>query len=356
MDPQHVSDLEIASTGVRPRALVVQTGFIGDAVLATALFAPLEQAGYEVYALVTPASLPLMRNHPALAGAIADDKRDSRRGLRGMMETAAVLRRMGFGLALSPHRSHRTSLMLWVAGIPRRVGFASSPLPFLLTDRVGVEPGQHQLDRNRRLLRAAGISSQSPRMSLRMSLAAQEQAREMLTGLGRPLIGVAPGSAWATKRWPPEKYAATLRGLTTGHPGAGVVLLGGPQEREAAARIVSDCGGPLRDLAGRTSLEVLCAVIESLDLLICNDSAPVHMAGAYGIPTLVIFLATHPRFGYGPFTQPYRIAQASLPCRPCSPHGQASCPLGHFDCARKIDPVAVADLANELLDAPAREL
>jgi len=349
MISQQSQEPDAGNSAIRPRALVLQTGFVGDAVIASALFAPLYEAGYETYAMVTPACLPLICNHPALAGVIADDKRQSRRGLRGLMDMAAMLRHLGFALALSPHRSHRTSLLLWMAGIPRRIGFASSPLPFLYTQRVVVEPGEHQLQRNRRLLAAAGIQSPSFAMSLCMRTQAQAQAHEMLRGLGRPLIGVAPGSAWATKRWPPEKYAATLQRLAADYPAAGIVLLGGPQEREAAARIAAICRRPLRDLSGKTSLEQLCAVIQCLDLLICNDSAPVHIAGAYGVATLVIFLATHPRFGFGPVAQPFRIAQVDLPCRPCSPHGGARCPLSHFDCARSLEPATVADLARELL-------
>lgn len=334
---------------IRPRALVVQTGFLGDAVLASALLTPLERAGYEVHALVTPAARPLLLHHPALAGVLVDDKRYANRGLHGLVDMAAGLRRMGFALAISPHRAHRTSMLLWIAGIPRRIGFASSPFPFLLTEQVTASGGGHQLERNHRLLGAAGVKAEAPRMSLRMGEEAQRAAAATLQGLSRPLIGVAPGSAWATKRWPPEQFSAALKIMTSAWPEATTVLLGAPAEREAAAHIVAQHQGRILNLVGRTSLDVMCALIERLDLLIANDSAPVHIAGAYRIPTVAIFLATHPRFGFGPFVQPYRIAQREMACRPCSPHGGARCPLGHFNCARKLDPAIVARYALELL-------
>lgn len=340
---------EDAARGDR-RALVVQTGFIGDVVLATALFAPLKQAGYEVWAMVKPSAAPIVRNNPALSGVLTDDKRRSRSGPSGLLAATGEIKRMGFDLALSPHRSHRTSLMLWLARIPRRVGFDSSPLRFLFTNTAAPAASDHQLERNARLLGVVGIEpSAPPTPCLRMPHPASERAASLLSGLVRPIIGVAPGSAWATKRWPPEKFAAALRTIAQRCQSPSFVLLGDDNEREAAARIAWDYKHPVLDLTGRTSLELLCAIVEHLDLLICNDSAPIHIAGAYRVPTVAIFLATHPRFGFGPFAQPYRIAQTELGCRPCSPHGTRQCPLGHFNCAHDLPPAAVAQYAFELL-------
>lgn len=343
---------EPASGVIAPRALVVQSGFAGDVVLATCLFAPLKQAGFEVFPLVTPAAFPLLRHHPDVARVVVDDKRNAHRGWRGLLEVAAAVRRIGFGLALAPHRSHRTSLLLWLAGIPRRIGFASAPLPFLLTERVEVAPGDHQIIRNFGLLAAAGIPPGTPRLTLRMSEAARMQAQALLGHRARPLIGIAPGSAWATKRWPAERFAAVVAALAAAQPRASFVVLGEQEDRVAAAVIGAAAAGVV-DLTGRTSIEVWAAAIQRLDLLISNDSAPVHVAGAYRVPTVAIFLATHPDFGFGPLVQPYRIAQASLQCRPCAPHGGARCPLGHFNCAHHLTPAAVAGAALELLAAQA---
>jgi len=343
------SGISFDAQAASSRALVVQTGFVGDVVLATALFAPLRSAGYEVHALVRPSALPLVRHHPLLAGVLTDDKRHRRKGVRGLLETALELRRHHFGLAISPHRSHRTAMLLRLAGIPRRVGFESSPLSFLFTDTVAVAAGDHQIERNLKLLGAVGIDAGLKAISLTMSPAAREKARATLERAARPLIGVAPGSVWATKRWPPEKFAAAMRLIAQGQDRSGFVLLGDRDERDLAAAIAAGYGGPLLDLSGETSLELLGAIIERLDLLICNDSAPIHIAGAYGVPTVAVFLATHPRFGFGPFAQRYRIAQAELACRPCSPHGTPRCPLGHFNCAHLLAPEIVASYARELL-------
>ena len=331
------------------RVLIAQTGFLGDVVLATALLAALADAGYDVYALVRPEHVPLLQSDPIVRGVIADDKRGGRRGLLGALKTARELRAYEFAAVLSPHRSYRTAAMLAFAGIPCRVGFASSPLSWLFSERVAPSARSHQLERNLCLLEPLGIRNADVQMRLRMPARAARAASERLASCARPLVGVAAGSAWSTKRWPARKFAQALRELSR-HADFTAVFLGTSADRFGANEIGSLWAGPQLNLAGHTDLPTLCAVIERLDLLIANDSAPVHIAGAYRVPTVVVFLATHPSFGFGPVAQPFRIAQVEeLACRPCSPHGGRRCPLGHFQCAERLAPEVVAEAAAQLL-------
>lgn len=338
--------------GAPARALIVQSGFLGDVVLATPLIAALGAAGYYVDFLTTPVSAPVLSAHPLLREVVLDDKRGARRGLAGLLRTTRELAARGYDLAVAPHRSHRTSIMLCLARIPRRVGFASAPWSFLFTDRVTVPPEQHQIAKNRSLLAPLGLARDFP-VSLRMPPEVQSEAQKLLSGLPRPLVGVAPGSAWATKQWLPERFSEALR-LVRSRRAIGVVLLGTSDQTQAAREVARGFEGPLLNLTGATSLQVAAAIISRLDLLIANDSAPVHIAGAYSVPTVAIFLATHPRQGFGPALGPYRVAQTDLACRPCSPHGGARCPLGHFNCARMLDSEQVARQALELLAAGCR--
>jgi heptosyltransferase-2 len=341
----------VTASGDKARVLIVQTGFLGDVVLATALINPLSGAGYDVYALVRPQHAPLLSSDPLLSGVIADDKDAGRRGLSGAFRTAAELRAYGFAAAVSPHRSHRTAAMLALTGIARRIGFASSPLRWLFSDRVKVSAASHQIERNLSLLRPLGIQDAGAQMRLVMPGEAVRAARERLSDGARPLVAVAPGSAWATKRWPAEKFGQALRHLAR-RIDFTAIFLGSAADREAAAAAASAWGGPQVNLAGLTDLPTLCAVIEQLDLLIANDSAAVHIAGAYRVPTVAIFLATHPSFGFGPLLQPFRVAEVEgLSCRPCSPHGGRRCPRGHFRCAVDLEPEAVAEAAASLLTA-----
>jgi heptosyltransferase-2 len=331
------------------RVLIAQTGFLGDVVLATALVKPLADAGYHVYALVRPEHAPLLQSDPLIRGVIVDDKGVSRRGLPGALKTAGELRAYDFTAVVSPHRSHRTAAMLALARIPRRVGFVSSPLAWLFSDRVDTSATAHQIERNLCLLQPLGIQGVRAQMRLVMPAAAERAAAEHLSVCTAPLVGVAPGSAWETKRWPAEKFAQTLRELSR-RVSFTAVFLGSNRDCANAAVAASLWSGPQLNLAGCTDLPTLCAIIERLDLLIANDSAPIHIAGAYRVPTVVVFLATHPSFGFGPMLQPFHIAQVEdLACRPCSPHGARRCPLGHFQCATRLEPEAVAEAAAALL-------
>jgi len=162
---------------------------------------------------------------------------------------------------------------------------------------------------------------------------------------GMPLVAIAPGSVWATKRWPfyPELARALARSAT-------VVVIGAEADRPLATEIVTATNGRAIDTTGHLSLLASAELIGRTSLLVTNDSAPLHLASAMNTPTLAIFGPTVPEFGFGPLAEHSRVAgQTELTCRPCDRHGPKRCPLGHWRCMREITPDAVAFLARELL-------
>ena len=94
-------------------------------------------------------------------------------------------------------------------------------------------------------------------------------------------------------------------------------------------------------LAGRTDLGTLVAVIDRLALLVANDSAPMHVACARGVPVVAVFCATTPALGYGPYGPRATVVEADLACRPCARHGGTRCPRGTDDCMHLVPPAAV---------------
>jgi heptosyltransferase-2 len=105
------------------------------------------------------------------------------------------------------------------------------------------------------------------------------------------------------------------------------------------------------DLAGKTTIEEMAALISSLDLFITNDTGPMHVAAALGIPVVAIFGATTPALGFAPYTEKSRVVEPPnrLECRPCSPHGPKACPKEHFRCMNEITPESVIEAAKSLL-------
>jgi heptosyltransferase-2 len=267
---------------------------------------------------------------------------------------ARDLRRRKFDLALIPHRSLRSAILARLAGIPRRIGSAASAGRWLLTDAVPFTWLMHDLERNLALLQPL-----KPDIRLRpdesVFVARDDKAtqtidmrlREEGVAPQERLVGLHPGSVWATKRWLPERFAALARGLRA--QGLRVVLVGGGSDRELCGRIARD-GGAL-DWSGRTDLMELKALMGRMALFVTNDSGPMHMATGMGVPTLAIFGPTTRELGFFPYGAGHRVVEKDLACRPCSLHGTKTCPAGHFLCMRLITSEEVLSNALEMVRA-----
>lgn len=337
-----------------PALLVAQTSFLGDVVLTTPLLAALRRrlAPRRLAVLVRPEAVPLVEGHPDVDAVLIDDKRGRDGGPLGWLGTARRLARERFDLAVSPHRSARTALLLAAARIPRRVGFRGRPGALLYHVRVARDLRRHDVERNLALLAPFGGSPGPPVLHVPVSPAAATRAGALLPPGSGPLVGIAPGSVWPTKRWTPEGFAAVTAELAAS--GARCVVLGAPAEVPLAEEIRVRSGGRATVLAGRTDVATLVAVIDRLALLIANDSAPMHVACARGVPVVAVFCATTPALGYGPWGPRATVVGADLACRPCARHGGRACPRGTEDCLRLVAPAAVLAAARAALaGAPA---
>lgn len=333
-----------------PALLVVQTSFLGDVVLTTPLLSALRQRvrPRRLSVLVRPEAVGLVAGHPDVDDVLVDDKRGADRGLAGLWRTARRLRRERFDVVVSPHRSLRTALVLAAAGIPRRIGFASSRGAAFFHERVPRDRSHHDVDRNLALVAPFGAPvAPTPALHVPVAAEAAERAAALLPDGDGPLIGVAPGSVWATKRWTAEGFAAVVSTLAA--EGARVVLLGAPSDREIVDDVARRAGDVATVLAGRTDLATMVAVVDRLALLVANDSAPMHVACARDVPVVAVFCATTPALGYGPVGAHATVVEADLACRPCGLHGGRACPRGTEDCMRLVTPAQVLAAARTLL-------
>ena len=178
-----------------------------------------------------------------------------------------------------------------------------------------------------------------------MPEAARARGRQALAGARRPLVGIAPGATWATKRWAPERFAAVADALhDAGH---GLVLVAGPGDAEASAAFRAALRAPLDADLTPLPVDALAGALAELKLLVACDSGPVHLAAAQGVPALVLFGPTSAvRWGPPP---PGRALGLGLGCQPCSNHGGERCPLGHHDCMGRLEVGTVLAAARELL-------
>jgi heptosyltransferase-2 len=337
-DPSHIP--------AAANTLVIQTAFLGDVVLTMPLLTALAQTHGPVDVITTPQAAPLIEAHPAVATVIRYDKRGADRGARAWLTLARRLRGQDYRRAYLPHRSWRSAALAWAAGIPLRIGFADSPARWSYTNRVVRDMKLHE---TRRLLALSARAPDDVDFDLGLGDGDLDLAGRWLTdhGISEPFIAMAPGSVWSTKRWPAYPDLAARLDLP-------VVVLGGPGEREAAAAIVSAAGGRAVSAAGETPLRLSAAILLRAHLLVTNDSAPLHLAGAVGTPVVAIFGPTVPAFGFGPLgPDDVIVEEPGLECRPCSPHGPMTCPLGHHRCMLDISADTVESAVRRVWRAAA---
>jgi len=332
---------------VAPPSLVIQMSFLGDVVLTTPLLTYLALQG-PVDVVTTPAGGALLEGHPAVRRLIRYDKRGAQRGIGGLRSLAVQLRSAQYAVAYLAQGSWRSAALAWLARIPSRVGFDSSAGSGLYTSRVPYRRAWHHATRLFQLA-AHDVSRETPSPSL-FPQVADRDAVTALIARGPfhpgPFIAVAPGSVWATKRWP--DFPSLVASLSNGY---GIVVVGGADDRALAGDIVTAAPDRVLDATGQLSLLASAELIRRAAAIVTNDSLPQHLASAMGTPTVTLYGPTLPAFGFGPLAPMRAIVEhpPGLECRPCSAHGPQVCPRGHFRCMREISVLTVADALTPLL-------
>ncbi len=339
----------------------IQTSFLGDIILQTAALRSVQLHAPHIrqYLITTGLGAKALAGHPALHKIVVFDKRD-RSMAKAVQDVKSQLDNCSSerSVVLQAHRSMRSSLLARSLDF-FTVTYDESHGAFLADVRVPRVAVLHETQRISLLLEPLGISRQQAFTSEPfLSQVSSAAVQEWLQPHHQPLIAIAPGSVWGTKRWPVQHFIAMARLLLDKTP-ANLVILGSGDEVQAAtdmSEALSFATPRVTNLAGKTSLDDLRAVYPRLSLLISNDSSPLHYASAFGVPSLAIFGATVPGLGFGPLAPGSRVAEVSLACRPCSDHGPQVCPLGHFRCMRDLLPEKVAQLALEILTQGARPM
>ena len=338
--------------------LVVQTAFLGDVILTVPLVQSLKHhfPSAAIDIVVIPRSAELLEHHPAIRTAVIFDKRGKDAGLKGLLRLSKELCHNNYDLAVVPHRSFRSALLVRMAKIPRRIGFNRSSGKFFFTDVVRYVPTLHEVDRNAKLLEPLGVHSQEREFpQLFPSRQDDEIVDRFLLNHGITtvdrVVGVAPGTIWNTKRWLQERFIEVIKQLTADN--LSVVLVGGSDDAEVCRQICEGSSSSrVYSAAGTLSLLQSASLIKRCRVLLCNDSAPMHLAVAMHTPVVSIFGATVPEFGFAPYGKYDVVVEIKgLPCRPCTIHGGDRCPIRTFDCMNKISSDMVYEKVLEVLKA-----
>jgi heptosyltransferase-2 len=252
---------------------------------------------------------------------------DAVRLARGLRRDAASLRG-AFDVAILLTNSFGSALAAALAGIPERWGYARDGRGPLLTRAARVPQGVRGVSEvyyYRAMLAGVGLHvSASPDVSLRAPAEWRGRGAALLDAAG-PWLGINPGASFGTaKQWLPERFAAVADAMGR-EAGSRVALVGGPAEERLGREIAARIGGGARVLCGRTSLADLIGVLSHLRLLLTNDSGPMHLASALGIPVVAVFGPTDWR-ETAPARAPHRVVREEVPCAPCK---LRECPIDH---------------------------
>ena len=309
---------------VEENILVIQTAFLGDAVLTTPLLTTLKDHYPEarIAVLCTPETADIFKNHAAVSDIIVFDKRNQERSLRARWDLIGRIKATRFSLAVIPHRSLTSALIALLAGIPRRVGFSSSQGRWFMTETVPFRWGVHDVERNLTLLGKLGIHKSTAPLHLDVDSGAVAAMADRLKAAGlkenQKLIGINAGSVWATKRWLPEGYAAVADRIA-GELGARVLFIGGAKDQELIEKIQSLMKTPALNWSGQTTLSELMAAISRCAVFLTNDSGPMHIAVACGVPTVAIFGPTTRELGFFPYGEGHVVIEKRSVLPPLRP-------------------------------------
>ncbi len=332
MDARRLTKL--TRPGAVKRILVRGTNWIGDAVLTTPALTAIRK-GFpkaKIALLVKPAIAELLHHHPAVDEIVLYRDPGPYAGLGGKLTLARLLRRGRYDLAILLQNAFEAAAITALAGIPNRYGYATDGRSLLLTHRIPLTPKirrKHQAHYYLELLRPFGIPVEPEPPMLRTTPSEDAEAIEHLRAFGvdpkKVLIGLNPGSVYGTaKRWLPERFAELADRVAAEHGGV-VLIFGGRGEEELGAAIAGMMTAPTLVLSGRTTVRRLMALIKQCRLFITNDTGPMHIATAFGVPTVAIFGPTDPATT-SPFGSRSELVRHPVDCSPCL---LRECPIDH---------------------------
>ncbi len=354
------------------RILIVRLDEIGDLVMTTPLLRELRRAlpGAHITVVVKKGLEGLVSRCPYIdevigfACAVPHWKRAlvlPGRALR----LGRKLRASRFELALLPRREFDlcyAALIALFSNAPVRVAFTES-IPGikpmlnrgydLLFTHV-VSPGdrvRHEVEHNLEMLRHLGISAVQNHTELWTDAADEEFASETLAkaGLKPPLIALcaSPGNS-ILKQWPPERFAGLARQLAPLN--ASFVAIGGPREESLGQQAIHGLGSAALNLCGRTTLTQMAAVLRACDLLISNDTGPMHVAAAVGTPVVALFGSSCPHL-YRAWGNDHRVVSLELACSPCrTGHKLDRCRTCIYGTPRCMTDITILQVAKAAID------
>ncbi|MES2566442.1 MAG: glycosyltransferase family 9 protein [Bacteroidota bacterium] len=313
--------------------LIIQTAFIGDAILASSVIEKLHTFFPEakISLLVRKGNESLYHEHPILTQTLVWNKQEGK--YKSLFKLLKIIRQLKFDTVINLHRYASSGFLTAFSKARYTSGYDKNPFSFLFDNKSKhkIGDGRHEIDRYNDLIES--ITDKTVAKPKLYPTFKQFSKIEPLVSTS--FVCMAPSSVWFTKQLPKEKWIELCDSI----PKEIVIyLLGGPSDKNLCEEIKSiSSHSSIHILAGELSLLESCELMKHAKMNYVNDSGPLHLASAGNAPTTAFFCSTVPSFGFYPLAYNSKVIEVSgLYCKPCGLHGYKNCPEGHFRCAKEI--------------------
>jgi len=283
------------------RILVVNVNWLGDVIFSSPVFKALKESypQAKISCLAVPRVKAVLELVPFIDQVIVYDERGQHKSLLSKLKLIFELRRERFDVVFLLHRSWTRALLMFLAGIPQRIGYDEKKCGCLLTCKVETQAvSLHRSDRYLNVIESYGVQVGDRSCVLSTSSKAQKSVENFLkeAGIGSNdiLVVIHFGGNWDLKRWPLRNFSLLINRLVE-ESSVKVVLSGSQGDRSVAEVVISDCsGGRCVNFAGKTDLHQLAALMKRAHVVVSADSGPLHLASGVGTHVVALFGPTRP--------------------------------------------------------------
>ncbi len=336
------------------KILIIQTAFIGDAVLTLPMIQKLKEQipDAEIDVIAIPSTGEIFNSSPFVNNVFEIDKKGKHKGSLSLYKFAKELKTKNYSKIYSPHRSFRSAILTKLLSADESYSFSNSKLKIFYSNIIPYGNNKHEVQRNLELI-SFNYTEESWRIipEIKIENKSKNKVDDFFVNLNldNKFAAVAPGSIWETKKYPEKYFVEVIKLLK--QDSYTVFLIGSKDDYNLCNSIQNESGENVISVAGNFTLSESIEFLKRMEILIANDSAPTHLGVCANIPVLTIFCSTVPKFGFFPYNKRSSfISYENLECKPCGIHGLKKCPIKTFDCGKFIKPAQVISRIKDMLN------
>lgn len=338
---------------MKENILIIQTAFIGDAILTLPMIKILKEKyqDSQIDIIAIPSTEEIFNASPYIDNVIILKKRNEHKSFFGLIKFGKKLRENNYTKIYSAHRSFRSAILTIIINCKETYGFSNSVFPFAYKNVVEYEYSKHEVARN---LKLAGFNIENDNWKIKPEIDFDKlnilNVNKLLAEYSQvKIIAVAPGSIWNTKKYPLEYFYKIIEHFI--EKNYTVFIFGSEKDKNDADFLAKINPEKVVSLAGKFSLLESTLILRKVELLICNDSAPTHLGMIADAKVLTLFCSTVPEFGFYPYNKKSAfLSYDKLNCKPCGIHGFHVCPQEHFNCGTELNYQMVIKKAEEMIN------